>query len=464
MGCDVMVVVVVLDPHTHQPTLLDPQFLQALTRGLQQRAASNMTSSVLMLLVSKGQTSSDATSDTTTTNNAWTSEKDRLVLQELSELTPATVTSLDLLSLDDPVESTTGLVTVWEGIVKDVASTPATTTSQLVEAQGVPQLLHSIYQSKGGQQPSKFLSLEEEGVTLENGSDEKEDMTSSSLQQQSTAKDEHDHDIIGSDEETVMAMLTLAQNQIRNLECLQEQVWLGLSPTTTALDQQDSLSPDDSVDVSPQNTADFGQNADLILKAYQDEIEAAQLDDASKAQAQRNLWQSVLPPLKQLYDQHLKFLREQYGTLYEDALDASLANANLSTEDDYQEAWRQAAADITTAFRVAAQDAIPQQCRLGQALRDANFDYVPTLEGLLSDMLLATENQQELLGISMDDDDDDEAGVDHQGGKRPAKWYEKVAAKAFVFAVNYFQGWLAYQGIKRAAAQRDAHLPKFPLF
>ena len=49
-------------------------------------------------------------------------------------------------------------------------------------------------------------------------------------------------------------------------------------------------------------------------------------------------------------------------------------------------------------------------------------------------------------------------------GKRPAKWYEKVAAKAFVFAFNYFQGWLAYQGIKRAAAQRDAHLPKFPLF
>ena len=41
----------------------------------------------------------------------------------------------------------------------------------------------------------------------------------------------------------------------------------------------------------------------------------AQLDDASKAQGQQNLWQHVLPPLKQLYNQHLQFLREHYGTL-----------------------------------------------------------------------------------------------------------------------------------------------------
>ena len=75
--------------------------------------------------------------------------------------------------------------------------------------------------------------------------------------------DEHDSDIV-SDEETVLAILTLAQSQIGNLECLEEQVWLGLTPTTT-LDQLGSSSPDDSVDVPLPDMADFGQHADLIL-------------------------------------------------------------------------------------------------------------------------------------------------------------------------------------------------------
>jgi hypothetical protein len=30
--------------------------------------------------------------------------------------------------------------------------------------------------------------------------------------------------------------------------------------------------------------------------------------------------------------------------------------------------------------------------------------------------------------------------------------------------VNYIQGWLAWQGIKKAAEQRDKDMPKFPLF
>eukprot|EP00957_Ditylum_brightwellii_P107245 8183357-Ditylum_brightwellii.AAC.1 len=39
--------------------------------------------------------------------------------------------------------------------------------------------------------------------------------------------------------------------------------------------------------------------------------------------------------------------------------------------------------------------------------------------------------------------------------KGPVKWYEKLAARALVLGVNYLQGWLALQGIRRAAAERD---------
>jgi hypothetical protein len=39
-----------------------------------------------------------------------------------------------------------------------------------------------------------------------------------------------------------------------------------------------------------------------------------------------------------------------------------------------------------------------------------------------------------------------------------------LAARALVLGVNYLQGWLAWQAVQRAAAQRDREMPKFPLF
>ena len=48
--------------------------------------------------------------------------------------------------------------------------------------------------------------------------------------------------------------------------------------------------------------------------------------------------------------------------------------------------------------------------------------------------------------------------------KGPAKWYEKIAARALVLGVNYLQGWLALQQLRKAAADRDKAMPKFPLF
>ena len=43
-------------------------------------------------------------------------------------------------------------------------------------------------------------------------------------------------------------------------------------------------------------------------------------------------------------------------------------------------------------------------------------------------------------------------------------WAKKLAARGIMLGVNYAQGWLAWQGLKRAAAERDRKMPKFPLF
>jgi hypothetical protein len=76
-------------------------------------------------------------------------------------------------------------------------------------------------------------------------------------------------------------------------------------------------------------------------------------------------------------------------------------------------------------------------------------------------MMEATEAKKQEQAV--DEDDEEQRGTTPT--KRcPAKWYEKLAARALVLGVNYLQGWLAWQGIRRAAAERDKDMPKFPLF
>jgi len=115
---------------------------------------------------------------------------------------------------------------------------------------------------------------------------------------------------------------------------------------------------------------------------------------------------------------------------------------------------------VTDSFRKAAQAAVPELCREGGAFRDMDLDYVTCLQGLISDMMEATEARQAL--VETDEEDSDVEEVTQP--KRPAKWYEKLAARALVLGINYVQGWLAWQGIKRAAIERERNMPKFPLF
>jgi hypothetical protein len=96
-----------------------------------------------------------------------------------------------------------------------------------------------------------------------------------------------------------------------------------------------------------------------------------------------------------------------------------------------------------------------------------DFEHVTVLEGLLKDMMESTERRRDDLlemALVQDDRDENNVGRDKQRRIRIPRWLERFAARAFVFGVNYIQGWLAWQGIKRAALERDRNMPKFPLF
>ena len=85
-------------------------------------------------------------------------------------------------------------------------------------------------------------------------------------------------------------------------------------------------------------------------------------------------------------------------------------------------------------------------------------------------MMEATQSRKEELSIFDDEDFDDEGDGEEEEKpltkwqQRRRRWLKIVVSRTIMIAVNYAQGWLAYQGIKRAAAERDRSLPKFPLF
>ena len=162
----------------------------------------------------------------------------------------------------------------------------------------------------------------------------------------------------------------------------------------------------------------------------------------------------VIPRLRTLWDQHMQMLRDLFGSRYETLLDESI---------DAPEKWQTHAQTITEAFRQLAQDSIPNLARPGEVFRDFGLDYVGALQGLVNDMMEATSIRQE----EQDEQEELMQAVEEESSStsgRIARWYEKVAARALVLAVNYFQGWLAWQGLKRAALERERNMPKFPLF
>jgi len=183
--------------------------------------------------------------------------------------------------------------------------------------------------------------------------------------------------------------------------------------------------------------------------------------------------------VRRLFEIQLQSLREYCGRRYESVIEQIEEDDDvdlLDMDEDQLEQRRikhdtilaEEAKRATETFRIAAENAIPNFVKQeGMEELAAGYTYANALDGLIRDMLKATSDSQSLAddwenvngGI-----DDDEDVLPAKTRKGPVKWYEKLAARALVFGVNYLQGWLAYQGIKKAAEERDRMMPKFPLF
>ena len=147
-----------------------------------------------------------------------------------------------------------------------------------------------------------------------------------------------------------------------------------------------------------------------------------------------------------------------------------------------------AARQAEEGFMKAAFGSIPKICQHpeGELCDELGVIYscVEALRGLLEDLYEVTstrgleeEEWEDIMGASVEDSNDVEQIKSRVGLRQliknmkakmqkrgPAKWYERFAAKVFVIGVNYIQGWIVLQALRREATKRDIAMPKFPLF
>ena len=405
--CDIVVVVLM-----NGDGLTD--FLPALIKGAERRVDQSLTKGNLIFVSPTG------------TNDTWW--KDRIAQQEGRQISPRVFGQFEIVTVEE-------LGGLWEQYVEE-ATTSQSMPSMASDQDLFPTLLHQVYRSLGGKS-----TIESDETSLRYFHPVNFNMTDKPSQRPIAPERprrvrrhvEHDHHLV------VQDVLTVAQRRLEELETRMDEVWL---------DQEKH----------PMPLLDFGDKANEILNDAYDGLQPP-LPEALRMEISL----SVASQIRQLYKKQLDALRNYYGKRYETVLQEETSkNGNGETREDY---WQEAAAGITESFRAAAQHAVPTMCQVGGTLRDADFEYVSSLQGLISDMMEATQLKQDEKSLSMEDvGDDDNGATDSPSRRRMPRWCKKVLSRALSLGINYLQGWLAWQGIKRAAIERDKHMPKFPLY
>ncbi|KAL3784896.1 hypothetical protein HJC23_012499 [Cyclotella cryptica] len=250
-------------------------------------------------------------------------------------------------------------------------------------------------------------------------------------------------------------------------------------------------------DLQDSAIPEFGADFDRILNAISESFLHLIHDDTSLtgsdhqwANAQRlvTLKQITTTGIHRLFQSFLQNLRDHYGRMYEGALDKFSSAKGVTYERYRLDAARRA----EEGFMKSAFDSIPQICRHpdGELCGEmsALYSCVDALRGLLDDMYEATstrvleeEEWEDIMDNSIENailNQGDTSIFKERIGLRqlikkirderrkhgPTKWYERLTAKALIIGVNYFQGWIILQSLRREARKRDLSMPKFPLF
>jgi hypothetical protein len=277
----------------------------------------------------------------------------------------------------------------------------------------------------------------------------------------------------------VEEIMGTARRRLEDLETKMQEIFL--------VDESSSSSSSPSPSpFNPMPLLEFGSLVKNILDTTETQLREETADSMSDS-FRRGIIKGIVVEVQRLYKDQLQALRNYYGQRYEAILDEEFDDEKDDVDEGAVERrWAIAAEHMTTAFQAAAENAaIPVKYR-SIVVNDSNdddvkknhrrgvssFDHIDTLQGLIRDMMEATErrkNDQTISSMLMEEEeeDDDEGSTSTTTRKRKRrvpKWLERIAARAFVFGVNYVQGWLAWQGIRRAAIERDRNQPKFPLF
>lgn len=264
---------------------------------------------------------------------------------------------------------------------------------------------------------------------------------------------------------------------------------------------------DDSVlegggDVANPPMPEFGTVANALLSRVSESSlnavsESEVLTEADREWAESKRIETIKHvagvDLHRLYRLHLQNLRDHFGRTYEEVLDKTSAisfgeemegDADAQSRDVQRKVGAKRAEE---GFLNAAFLSIPAVCQDPQMELVDSYSCTDVLRGLLEDMYEATLSrgiEEEEWNDVMDGSADEASRltpstpakgrvglrelIKNIKNKRmirgPAKWYERLAAKALVIGVNYVQGWIVLQTLRREATRRDLTMPKFPLF
>lgn len=435
------VTVLVLD--TRDP--LDPALVRALQAGFAARLKDSALPKGHLLVVLK--TNEDDENAAPGIINAW---KQRLAVSDLSGLSPKILETIQIVTVANYEKTLSDLVsTLSKGGVCRMADTAT-----------FPSLLKQVHRAFGGgnkallQPQSQSLVSTMERVTAAAVESWGRSRGAASTASSSPASALTSTSTLTRESEALVEarLLDMVQQQMEDLQRQLEDSWLETSTSSRTAGAPMPLN--------------FAARANPILAKLERHIHAKNVPATVRA----SIIVQMGTRLRQLYQQQLQALREYYGRLYESLLErASTNNGAASTE-----AWREAATRVTERFRKAAADSMPYLAHPGKLLDGADLESAAALSesGLVADLMEAmVQREEDVLEAQEQQQADGEleyldssSSASATAVKKQKTWHKKLAARVLVFGVNYLQGWLAWQDIKRAALEREKQMPKFPLF
>jgi hypothetical protein len=276
--------------------------------------------------------------------------------------------------------------------------------SPLVPMDGIPSLLHHVYTTFSGKDAALLFW------------EAKETPTATKLPR--NVYDDDDDSMKYSDEvdtnDNESRMISL--NQYNAIQEKLDEYWL------TATEQGPNLPPD-------------------LVKLLP--AAAAAADDDDDKASSKTPHDFLIP----LLEQHATILQDYYGRLYE-----SLMTSDRGGTEVMQSMLQQ--------YQMSAERVMKH---LGLNATTTSI-YRQNFQSLEKDLEEINESWQGMSEVMLEDDESREQGPANAIHNWLPPRFRKLALQTLLLGVNYLQGWLAWQGLQRAALEREQTLPKFPLF